>query len=560
MRNQGEPQSQYRSFPVTENLYDALKRLSQAHAGEWLWIDAISINQSDIGERSTQVAMMKEIYNNAAHVVIWLGELATLHRALSVMTWIANQLMSDTGCQSNNIIGPGGLTLTTEHIDSLRIYTWDDVADMSAFEAYAELVHLFSLPWFRRVWVLQEAFSHTAVTVRVGEVTLPWGSIILAALWQSFLTRDYLSKSRRDIDDKDMSYLPELWLGLLHNRVPRGLSMIELVCSARDFQASDPRDKVFALLGIANDLEPEMPQLTELLSHPDAVISSKQPEPFLAPPTSNGSAHAVSSGHILRPDYTQTTEEVYLGLARFLISRSGNLDILSAIDTFTEASQYTKPVSWMPNLDVSIATIRGLGFPRKYNASFSTELRQHKAISNAPGPTILSLSGFVLDTVSPQISPLLTLGHDLCVYIGDNPTAVSILWRSFLPPAASEATLLSYIHTITATGFGLSNEFPEHPLGKVVPPQAVPTLIADFAAFWSCTDPHLTSLPNPADLKRRSYRGRADQFAVLVGKACHERRFFLTADGRMGLCPRGAMEGDSIVVLYGGSVPYVLRK
>lgn len=35
--------------------------------------------------------------------------------------------------------------------------------------------------------------------------------------------------------------------------------------------------------------------------------------------------------------------------------------------------------------------------------------------------------------------------------------------------------------------------------------------------------------------------------------------FFISAEGRLGLCPRDTKPGDKIVILYGGSVPYVLR-
>ncbi|KAG5807705.1 hypothetical protein H9Q74_007679 [Fusarium xylarioides] len=39
-----------------------------------LWIDAICINQDDIAERNSQVAMMSQIYGSARCVVAWLGE------------------------------------------------------------------------------------------------------------------------------------------------------------------------------------------------------------------------------------------------------------------------------------------------------------------------------------------------------------------------------------------------------------------------------------------------------------------------------------------------------
>ncbi|KAK0103631.1 hypothetical protein ONS95_005643 [Cadophora gregata] len=73
---------------VTKNLVTALKRLRTLHvAGENLetgklnitertlfWVDAISINQEDLDERSEQVPLMSSIFKNASWVIVWLGE------------------------------------------------------------------------------------------------------------------------------------------------------------------------------------------------------------------------------------------------------------------------------------------------------------------------------------------------------------------------------------------------------------------------------------------------------------------------------------------------------
>ena len=39
-----------------------------------MWIDQICINQTDIEERDSQVLLMRDIYEHAARVQIWLGE------------------------------------------------------------------------------------------------------------------------------------------------------------------------------------------------------------------------------------------------------------------------------------------------------------------------------------------------------------------------------------------------------------------------------------------------------------------------------------------------------
>ncbi|KAF2820169.1 HET-domain-containing protein, partial [Ophiobolus disseminans] len=64
-------------LPVRENLFrffeayrDVRKRQpSDRH----LWIDQVCINQGDVGERSSQVQMMSDIYTRAESVVVWLG-------------------------------------------------------------------------------------------------------------------------------------------------------------------------------------------------------------------------------------------------------------------------------------------------------------------------------------------------------------------------------------------------------------------------------------------------------------------------------------------------------
>ena len=41
---------------------------------------------------------------------------------------------------------------------------------------------------------------------------------------------------------------------------------------------------------------------------------------------------------------------------------------------------------------------------------------------------------------------------------------------------------------------------------------------------------------------------------------CYRRTFFATAEEWLGSCLETVLPGDAIVVLYGGKVPYVLRK
>ncbi|KAK0702785.1 heterokaryon incompatibility protein-domain-containing protein, partial [Lasiosphaeris hirsuta] len=62
------------NFNVTTNLEAALRVLRATLSRPVLWADAICIDQSDLGEKASQVPLMAEIYNQAVQTIIWLGE------------------------------------------------------------------------------------------------------------------------------------------------------------------------------------------------------------------------------------------------------------------------------------------------------------------------------------------------------------------------------------------------------------------------------------------------------------------------------------------------------
>jgi hypothetical protein len=65
---------------VTKTCHSALGRLRKCYSTpdstvRHFWIDAICIDQSNVQERNTQVAMMADIYRTASRVVIDVGEM-----------------------------------------------------------------------------------------------------------------------------------------------------------------------------------------------------------------------------------------------------------------------------------------------------------------------------------------------------------------------------------------------------------------------------------------------------------------------------------------------------
>ena len=62
-------------FEVTANLAFALDFIVPPHlSGVPLWIDAICIIQADLEERTSQVRLMRDVYQTADTAISWLGQ------------------------------------------------------------------------------------------------------------------------------------------------------------------------------------------------------------------------------------------------------------------------------------------------------------------------------------------------------------------------------------------------------------------------------------------------------------------------------------------------------
>lgn len=69
----------------------------------------------------------------------------------------------------------------------------------------------------------------------------------------------------------------------------------------------------------------------------------------------------------------------------------------------------------------------------------------------------------------------------------------------------------------------------------------------------------LPDKPTP-DAQDESSAQRSARIARACNRACRGRRFFVSRDGRSGLGPADMRAGDSVAILYGANVPYVLRQ
>lgn len=83
---------------VTKNLHTALIHLRNRQLERILWVDAISIDQSKTDEKSEQIPLMRSVYAQAEHVLVWLGDaVEDGDKALESIRCIAQEERGNTG-------------------------------------------------------------------------------------------------------------------------------------------------------------------------------------------------------------------------------------------------------------------------------------------------------------------------------------------------------------------------------------------------------------------------------------------------------------------------------
>lgn len=252
-------------FSVGENLWIALRRLRNPHSLRFLWIDAICINQLDDTEKSTQVTMMREIFESCDEVICWLGEDGTMtsHDTSSLPpTSIASQ-------QAFQLIRMYASEGSLDHISWCGPGSLSEFASSEEYGPHFEaLERIMTVSWWQRIWIVQELVLPPRATFIYGSETCDFGIFACAAtrfdynyrLYSKSLHRyTYNSLVRRITIRMLVTIIPLIRMRKLRLRkirfqpVSRGLTILRsLLCS---LHATDQRDLFYALLSLIRSPE-----------------------------------------------------------------------------------------------------------------------------------------------------------------------------------------------------------------------------------------------------------------------------------------------------------------
>ncbi|RSL59630.1 hypothetical protein CEP53_005708 [Fusarium sp. AF-6] len=263
------------NFHVTPSLASILSALRLENQTRVLWIDALCINQSDVQERSQQVALMRKIYSCCRQDIAWLGELPD------------NDSERKPACDSPYRFRPQKLPVregmefmyqltqkNPETLKSLRdkfnsLFSEEDHSPprQDGFEHVPDLLlgyndqeklsAVFREPSFwERLWIVQELSMAPRVVLMCEGAELNWDA--LSTLFQdepyfdAFHTTDhhggyrYFSSIFLNVKlVEDQRQLSNSALPTRHES-----SLLDVLGRFRNLQSTDPRDKIYGLLGL----------------------------------------------------------------------------------------------------------------------------------------------------------------------------------------------------------------------------------------------------------------------------------------------------------------------
>ncbi|GAB1195643.1 hypothetical protein APSETT444_004905 [Aspergillus pseudonomiae] len=520
---------------ITKHLRRALRQLRSGSEAVCLWVDAVCINQSDDEEKTEQVKMMGKIYAQSQEVVVYLGDAfapsfsqsfntpSDMRDAVShTMTPREYYSMSGSNEMDTGLVWRRPLSHKDGSYLLCFIQLLADGVDMNRFIAgtdqgslddVMEALRLFlsAVPWWKRVWVIQEVVIPSKIMILYGSMIAPWETFVKAAN----CVHENAGKVIPSLAPSDVKFLVEFsrrirGIESIRNRwqSPEQITLVQLLRQFSGRKATDPRDKVYALLGLAKD-KPSV-----------------------------------------EPNYAAAELDVLADTTLDIISRSGSLDVWAG--DFTMKDNHAIP-SWIPDWSSP---------PDTFIQSRIENVKHYNACKNSPVYVQLQ-SSKEFSTVYEYITRIDSKQEE-----GDKPDDVIRNWI--------------HTHWPSLTSSPWAAPLRAYQNGHIGREQGLEVIEAYYntrggAGFLRHHGEGVVSLPGSTSLGRYLDTlgldvlgldppglGAQDSYSISIRnsimQATYRRKFFVTFDGRIGLCPASTKRHDLVCIFPGGRTPFILRR
>ncbi|KAE9372389.1 hypothetical protein N431DRAFT_408603 [Stipitochalara longipes BDJ] len=580
-----------KSIPITQNLYDGLRAIQKNSVGPArVWADALCICQDNTAERSAQIMLMREIYHSASEVAIWLGAnsedgrrafkfiddltdaFETIDDPVDTEDVKAEDIFFNffgrpVGAiargsfriaqgidQISDLKTPAGLDSKAEilldpdgehslhriesgnpewHPSARRLAKVKDEGDF--FHIAGVISRIFTQnDWFSRMWVVQEVGVADSAHFLLGGMSMGWDNVFNVICYLHY-TRGIPIRGIRRITG--LQRIRGGW----HERKRHPLQDLMRECRYRS--ATDPRDKIYSLLGLMGD----------------------------------------NMNDLLRPDYSKSVGNVYSNITRHFISQSGSLDPICGWQTLGRNIDSTWELpSWAPDYTIdqenspsplvpidrrpSIYAASGYDHRSKFQLSADSDhliwrqLQTHGIYIDSV--TRLSNPGTENETFGSKaarwLSTLISAQEFLKSLTKNVQTSLQVLGRTL-----SEYSSYHYSTNRAGLQFELLEKAEIFKDERILDAFINTLLLGRISSKERLIKGDIDQILDMellASFSQSKENGHLDKICLAFEEGSRRRRLLVTEKGYIGSAPPTIDEGDIVCVLYGCSVPVILRK
>ncbi len=504
-----------KQFLVTESAYQLLYQQQSFLLEKRLWIDAVCIDQSNSEEKQDQIAHMQLIYGRAKCVEAYLSYGFRNTNIQNLLYMLATTASRAQLVYNMNTIEV--LTLISNNLEE-----WNELAD------------LLRLPYFKRMWIIQEVSLATNLFINIGMTRIPWDNFacVIDTL-DSQPLEDCFSKLQR-LRTGEITpnlHMPAKLMAFARQEAEEHgvLSLFWLLLEFRSSSCAMPRDKVFALYGLVS----------------------------------------AECRNQLPVDYKCTDEQLFTRVMRYLIAEEGFMPLTCCGDSLEEANI---PRDNFPTWVVNWATPSSHGFFGTNIPTWqaATQLTPTYDLDSTGTKLLVDLS--IIDRLSDSIyiaplSPKAT-AVESSEYEKYRYEWMSDISRMLLTQAGDEAgeriSLKRALYRVLTMDF-------EDQEDNVTLNWMTDTFDSDYTKFERWYGLRVSYESSMACMVQRGLEDvetetlDASDGIVHANKVwrrfrCINRRIGVTEKGRIGNFPRNMLPDDEICLIAGAPAPFVVRK